>query len=78
MIRLIPRRRIRVPDRAAALAALLLVASSFFTLPGDDRPVQNAAAAYEVSLLEADHPAADAGDRPKRKLSISLLLFGQG
>lgn len=78
MIRLIPRRRIRIPHLAAALAALLLVTSSWIGGTGD--------AAFDAEQARIGTPelaqgegADEADSAPrKRKLSISLLLLGNG
>ncbi|NNE04150.1 MAG: hypothetical protein HKN15_00300 [Xanthomonadales bacterium] len=78
MIRLKPRRRIRIPHLFAGLAALLLVAVSWVGGPADSAPGNEPAQASAPSLAQGgDHDSAEPGPR-KRKLSISLLLLGRG
>lgn len=78
MIRLIPRRRIRIPHLAAALAALLLVASSWVGGPAERAEGPERAQADVVSVAQGGGDDASDTTSRKRKLSISLLLLGRG
>lgn len=78
MIRLIPRRRIRIPHLAAVLAALLLATSSWL---GESKYADADSEQARSGMLEVAQgdQADDADSTPsKRKLNISLLLLGNG
>lgn len=78
MIRLIPRRRIRIPHLAAALAALLLATSSWVGGNGDAATDAEQARVGTPELAQGDDVGDADGAPRKRKLSISLLLLGNG
>jgi len=78
MITLTPHRRIHVPNKAALLAALLLVAASWFAMPGDAANGSEHGRQDVVSIAKGNDSAPDATSKRTRKLSISLLLFGNG
>ena len=77
MNRLTPQNRYLVSNRAALLAALILVFTSYFGLNADHVAEQVFAQQNIVSSTTADTSAAGNTSK-KHKLSISLLLFGRG
>jgi hypothetical protein len=80
MIRLIPKRRFHVSNRLAILAALILAVTSFTGIPGKGPNDQNSAANEVTTVsLQADKQANTGNSTTrKRKLNISVLLFGHG
>jgi hypothetical protein len=75
MIRLKPQRRLRVSNGAALLAAMVLLASSYFALSGDD-PDQQAHSMQSTASLSQDDSTGVNESSARRKPSISRLLFG--
>ncbi len=77
MIRLTPQSRFHVSNRAAVLAALLLIFTSFTGLSSnqdfDQKYMDNPAASVAQSEENADHSTSN-----DRKVNLSLLLFGRG
>ena len=75
MIRLKPKRRIHVSNRAALLAAMVLVASSFIAVSEDD-PDQQQHSIQSTASLSEDGGTGENESSARRKLSLSRLLFG--
>jgi hypothetical protein len=77
MIRLTPQHRFHVSNRAAMLAALLLVITSFASFSSgsshDQKYVENAQAASTQTSEKVANQTSN-----KRKLNLSLLLIGRG
>ena len=76
MIRMTPQSRFHVSNRAAMLAALLLVLTSFTGLSNgtsqDQQFAENAQAVTQANEKVANQTSN------KRKLNLSLLLIGRG
>lgn len=76
MIRLTPQRRIHVSDRAAVLAAALLFIVSWMGFSEQTSTDANLNE-NQAMVAQTDNKPVDTANA-KRKLSISLLLFGKG
>ena len=74
MIRLTRIGKFNVSNRVAVLAAIALFLTSFAGLNNDSANATVASQSVEISQQSAD----GFDTKPERKLSISLLLFGQG
>lgn len=75
MIRLKPKRRIHVSNGAALLAAMVLLASSYFALSGDG-PDQQEHSMQSTASLSQDGSTGENESSARRKPSLSRLLFG--
>jgi hypothetical protein len=69
-----PQRRFHVSNRAALVAALILAISTFISF----RNSTSIDPQYEEQVVVAASQADSSATSNKRKLSISLLLFGRG
>ena len=80
MIRLIPKRRFHVSNRLAVIAAVILAGTSFTGLPGKESTDPGFAIESEANVtLQAETNANTSNAATKkRKLNISVLLFGHG
>jgi hypothetical protein len=77
MIRTTPQRRYHVSNRAALIAALVLALTSFagvYSSGSYDAQIEQQTVA---AISQSDNDRSDSTVR-KRKLSLSLLLFGRG
>ena len=77
MIRTTPQRRFHVSNRAALLAALILVITSYVGFAGNKAFEQKYTEQTVAETATADSQSVSSTSN-KRKLSISLLLFGRG
>lgn len=74
---LLPKRRIKVPNQLAVVAAVLLSVASipgFVKLSESDQPTAQA----EIPAANQGEAASTDPASKKRKLTLSSLLFGQG
>jgi hypothetical protein len=79
MLTLIPKRRHRVPDRFAILAAITLAVTMLAGVPrNEDAQAELAVQTDDTSQQAGAQAAIDDGAARKGKLNISKLLFGQG
>jgi len=78
MIRLTPQRRPRISNRVALVAALALALVTYAGYLTTRGSAQLPGATGNVAAIQSEERAN--GDPPerKRKLSVSLLLFGRG
>ncbi len=77
MIRLTPQRKYHVSNRLAVIAALALAISSYVGFTNSTAVSQEYVEHASVTVNRQDNQAVDTSVK-KRKLNISLLLFGHG
>lgn len=77
MLRLIPQRKYHVSNRTALLATLILVIASYINFNQVDALEPGVS---DQAMLASSTPDTQVADNTanKRKLSVSLLLFGRG